>query len=104
MIVVNVCVAVEQLGYGFGFTAYMLDMIAFSEGKHATAHYALCTAFMALGMMLPGMVAGWIADHMGYVLFFIWIMILYGSTVFIVLPFLKIPGRMFGLKERHIGR
>lgn len=102
MIVVNVCVAVEQLGYGFGFTAYMLYMIAFSEGKHATAHYALCTAFMALGMMLPGMVAGWIADHMGYVLFFIWIMIC-TVPVFIVLPFLKIPGN-FGLKERHIGR
>lgn len=47
------CVFIEQFGYGFGFTAYMLYMIYFSDGEHKTAHYAICTAFMALGMMLP---------------------------------------------------
>lgn len=95
--VVNVCVAVEQLGYGFGFTAYMLYMIIFSEGRHATAHYALCTAFMALGMMLPGMGAGWIADRVGYTLFFVWVMVC-TLPVFVLLPFLKIPSD-FGLKR-----
>lgn len=95
--VINGCVALEQLGYGFGFTAYMLYMITFSEGRHATAHYALCTAFMALGMMLPGMVAGWIADRVGYTLFFVWVMIC-TLPVFILLPFLKIPEN-FGLKS-----
>lgn len=97
LVVVNACVAVEQLGYGFGFTAYMLYMISFSEGAHATAHYALCTAFMALGMMLPGMVAGWIADWVGYTSFFVWVMIC-TLPVFVLLPFLKIPEN-FGLKS-----
>ena len=67
-------VAVEQFGYGFGFTAYLLYMMYVAErGPHPTAHYALCTGFMALGMMLPGMAAGWIQDHIGYHSFFIWV-------------------------------
>ena len=49
-----------QFGYGFGFTAYMLYLIYFADGEHKTAHYAICTAFMALGMMIPGMAAGWL--------------------------------------------
>jgi len=52
-------VAVEQLGYGFGFTAFMLYMLYFADGPHKTAHYAMCTGFMALGMMIPGMWSGW---------------------------------------------
>ena len=73
--IVNLCVFIEQFGYGFGFTAYMLYLIRYAEGKHKTAHYAICTAFMALGMMIPGMAAGWLQEVMGYQLFFIWIMI-----------------------------
>ena len=65
LITINVCVFIEQFGYGFGFTAYMLFLIYYSEGEHKTAHYAICTAFMALGMMLPGMVAGWLQDNWG---------------------------------------
>ena len=60
---VNVCIFVEQFGYGFGFTAYMMYLIYFSRGTHSTAHYAICTAFMALGMMLPGMAAGWLQEN-----------------------------------------
>ncbi|MEO5934893.1 MAG: MFS transporter [Duganella sp.] len=66
------CLAVEQFGYGFGFAAFMLYMILVADGEHKTAHYALCTGFMALGMMLPGMVSGWIQAHLGYQNFFIW--------------------------------
>ena len=55
---INGAVAIEQFGYGFGFTAYMLFMMMISAGEHRTAHYAICTGFMALGMMLPGMVSG----------------------------------------------
>jgi PAT family beta-lactamase induction signal transducer AmpG len=73
--VINICVFVEQFGYGFGFTAYMLYLMYFSEGRHKTAHYAICTGFMALGMMLPGMVAGWLQERLGYNHFFIWVMI-----------------------------
>jgi len=62
LFVINLCVFIEQFGYGFGFTAYMLFMIYFADGKHKTAHYAICTAFMALGMMLPGMMAGWLQE------------------------------------------
>ena len=65
--------AVEQFGYGFGFSAYMVYMMMVADGEHKTAHYALCTGFMALGMMLPGMASGWLEDHLGYVNFFIWV-------------------------------
>lgn len=68
-------VAVEQFGYGFGFTAYMLYMIYVSDGEHKTAHFAITTAFMALGMMIPGMVSGWLQEIIGYQHFFIWVMI-----------------------------
>ena len=66
-------VAVEQFGYGFGFTAFMLYMLYFADGPHKTAHYAICTGFMALGMMLPGMWSGWVVDIVGYKHFFVWV-------------------------------
>jgi PAT family beta-lactamase induction signal transducer AmpG len=75
------CVFVEQFGYGFGFTAYMLYLIYFSTGSHKTAHYSICTGFMALGMMLPGMVAGWIVDTFSYEQFFIWTMVCCVATI-----------------------
>ena len=73
--VTGICVALDQFGYGFGFTAYMLYLIYFSDGEFKTAHYSLCTAFMALSMMLPGMVAGYIQEAVGYTNFFIFVMI-----------------------------
>ena len=66
-------IAVEQLGYGFGFTAFMLYLLYFADGPHKTAHYAICTGFMALGMMIPGMWSGWVADIVGYKHFFVWV-------------------------------
>ena len=93
---VNVCIFIEQFGYGFGFTAYMMYLIYFSRGTHSTAHYAICTAFMALGMMLPGMAAGWLQEQLGYRLFFIWIMICCAAT-FAVTALLKIDPE-FGKK------
>lgn len=71
--VISLLMFIEQFGYGFGFVAYMLYMIYFAEGEHKTAHYAICTGFMALGMMLPGMASGWIEDILGYQLFFVWV-------------------------------
>lgn len=73
--VIGVCVAFDQFGYGFGFTAYMLYLIYFSEGEFKTAHYSLCTAFMALSMMIPGMMAGYIQEAVGYTNFFIFVML-----------------------------
>ena len=93
---VNVCIFIEQFGYGFGFTAYMMYLIYFSHGTHSTAHYAICTAFMALGMMLPGMAAGWLQEQLGYRLFFIWIMVCCVAT-FAVTALLKIDPE-FGKK------
>ena len=72
---VSAAIAVEQFGYGFGFTAYMVFMLMVAQGPHRTAHYALCTGFMALGMMLPGMAAGWLQEQLGYTNFFIWVCI-----------------------------
>jgi PAT family beta-lactamase induction signal transducer AmpG len=97
--VVGASVAVEQFGYGFGFTAYMLYMIYVSEGRHKTAHFAITTGFMALGMMLPGMISGWIQELVGYRHFFIWVAF---CTIpgFAVIPFLKIDPS-FGKKARH---
>lgn len=95
--IVNVCIFIEQFGYGFGFTAYMLYLIYFSEGEHKTAHYAMCTGFMALGMMLPGMAAGWLQETIGYQHFFIWTIICCLAT-FAVCAFLKIDPE-FGKKK-----
>ena len=67
--------AVEQFGYGFGFTAYMLYCVYVATGKHETVHYALCTGCMALGMMIPGMWSGWLQELIGYQHFFVWIML-----------------------------
>ena len=72
-VVICAALAVEQFGYGFGFAAYMVYMMMVAEGEHKTAHYAICTGFMALGMMLPGMKAGWLQEQIGYVNFFIWV-------------------------------
>ena len=77
VVVVSAALALEQFGYGFGFTAYMVFMLMVAGGAdgtalHKTAHYAVCTGFMALGMMLPGMWAGWLQAQLGYVDFFIW--------------------------------
>ena len=73
--IIGSCVALDQFGYGFGFTAYMLYLIYFSEGEFKTAHYSICTAFMALSMMLPGLVAGYVQEWLGYTNFFIFVML-----------------------------
>ena len=81
--VIGTCVAIEQFGYGFGFTAYMLYMMYFSEGEFKTAHYAICTAFMALSMMLPGMVAGYLQEWLGYEHFFWMVIVCCIATVLV---------------------
>ena len=68
-------IVLEYFGYGFGFTSLTYFMMLFSNGKHQTAHYAICTGFMALGLMLPGMISGWIEESIGYRAFFVWIML-----------------------------
>lgn len=91
------CIFIEQLGYGFGFTAYTLYMIYFAQGKYPTAHFAISTAFMSLGMMLPGMFAGILEEKIGYEAFFIFVMI---STIitFIVSYIIKIDSN-FGKRQ-----
>lgn len=71
---INFCVALEQFGYGFGFTAYTMFMIMVSEGEYKTVHYAICTGIMALGMMVPAMLSGWLQEQLGYQNYFIWVM------------------------------
>jgi PAT family beta-lactamase induction signal transducer AmpG len=75
ILLIGAGVAVEQFGYGFGFTAFMLYLIRMARGPHATAHYALCTAFMAVGMTLPGMWSGWLQQQLGYPQFFVWVVL-----------------------------
>lgn len=75
IVVIATAIAIEQFGYGFGFAAYLLFMIMVADGAHKTAHYAICTGFMALGMMLPGMASGWIQAQLGYQHFFVWVCI-----------------------------
>ncbi len=82
-LVISIAVCIEQFGYGFGFTAYMLYMMYFSEGEFKTSHYAICTAFMALSMMLPGFVAGYIQEAIGYVNFFWMVMACCIATLFV---------------------
>ena len=73
MVLVSSCIFIEQLGYGFGFTAYTLFLMYFARGEHQTSHYAISTGIMALGMMLPGMISGMLQESMGYRTFFIWV-------------------------------
>jgi PAT family beta-lactamase induction signal transducer AmpG len=97
---INLSVAVEQFGYGFGFTAYMLYMIYASQGENKTAHFAITTGFMALGMMLPGMFSGWLQELIGYRNFFIWIMV---ATIpsFLILFFIPLD-KEFGKKNETV--
>ena len=85
LVLINGAVAAEQFGYGFGFTAYMMYLIRFSEGEYKTSHYAICSGFMALGMMLPGMAAGWIQTTLGsYLNFFVFVVICILPTIAII--------------------
>ena len=95
--IINACVFIEQFGYGFGFTAYLLYLIYYSQGEQKTAHYAICTGFMALGMMLPGMFAGWLQEQLGYLNFFYWVMIC-SIIPIIAVALLKIDAN-FGRKK-----
>ena len=83
--VIGSCVTLDQFGYGFGFTAYMLYLIYFSDGEFKTAHYSLCTAFMALSMMIPGMIAGYVQESLGYTKFFGFVMLCCLVTVVVTL-------------------
>ena len=78
-------VAVEQFGYGFGFTAFMMYMIYIARGRHSTAHYAICTGFMALGMMVPGRWSGAIQEYLGYQHFFLWVVLATIPSFFVAL-------------------
>jgi PAT family beta-lactamase induction signal transducer AmpG len=101
LLIVGSCVAFEQFCYGFAFTAYMLYMIYVCEssGTHKTAHYAICTGFMALGMMIPGMISGWLQEAIGYQSFFIWVIICAVPGLLPVL-FAKVDPK-FGVKEKE---
>jgi PAT family beta-lactamase induction signal transducer AmpG len=94
---ISLCVVIEQFSYGFGFTAYMLYMIYISEGKNKTAHFAIATGFMALGMMLPGMFSGWLQEIIGYRYFFVWVMLCMIPAMIPVF-FIKVKPE-FGLKK-----
>ncbi len=97
LFIINVCIFLEQFGYGFGFSAYMLYLIYYSQGEHKTAHYALCTAFMALSMMIPGLFAGALQESVGYRAFFVIVVVCCAMT-YIVSHLLKIDPE-FGKKK-----
>lgn len=104
-----IAIFIEQFGYGFGFSAYMLYLLYFSRGESATSHYAFSTAFMAIGMMVPGMFAGWIFDYFeqfeffgtidsqGFINFF-WLVVLSSTLTFLVCSLVKIDPS-FGKKS-----
>ena len=97
LFVINICIFLEQFGYGFGFSAYMLYRIYYSQGEHKTAHYALCTAFMALSMMIPGLFAGALQEAVGYQTFFL-IVVGCCAMTYVVSALLKIDPE-FGKKK-----
>jgi PAT family beta-lactamase induction signal transducer AmpG len=85
---VQACVMIEQLGYGFGFTAYLLYMMQLARGEHQTAHYAICTGFMSIGVLLPGAWSGKLQQAVGYEHFFLWVLVA------------TIPGMLVGSRLR----
>jgi len=102
-VTVYMAIILEQFGYGFGFTAYMLYMLYFvGDSKYKTAEYAIGTSLMAFGMMLPGMLSGYVQEWLGYQHFFVYVLLCTLPGMFII-PFLKIdPG--FGKKKREESR
>ena len=81
LLVIGALVVLDQFGYGYGFTAYTVYMMRFSEGALKTSHYAICTGFMALSMLIPGAVAGYLQEWLGYIGFFILVMICCLATI-----------------------
>ena len=96
MFIISIMIFIEQFGYGFGFTAFMLYLIYISEGDRKTSHYAIATGFMALGMMIPGMFSGWLQELIGYKEFFIWVC-LATIPIFIIVKFIHLDPE-FGKK------
>jgi PAT family beta-lactamase induction signal transducer AmpG len=96
-LLINICVFIEQFGYGFGFTAYMLYLIYYSQGEHKTSHYALCTGIMALSLMIPGLFAGALQEWVGYPAFFI-IVCCFCAITYVVTYFIKVDPH-FGKKS-----
>lgn len=92
-------VVLEQFGYGFGYTAFTLYLIYFSQGEYKTGHYALCTGLMAMGMMLAGLVSGYAQKWLGYELFFIWVCVCTIPGI-ILIKYLDIPEN-FGRKAEQ---
>ncbi len=90
-------VVLEQFGYGFGFAAFLVYLIYIAQGPFKTAHYALATGFMALGMMLPGMASGFIQEWLGYPGFFLWVVVAALPSL-ILLKFIRFPAD-FGKKS-----
>ena len=97
LLFISSCLFIEQFGYGMGFTALTLYMLYFSKGNYQTSHYAFCTAISYLGLMLPGMLSGYLKDAMGYNAFFILVMVLCTIT-FLVTAFIKVDPE-FGKKQ-----
>ncbi|MBV6647827.1 MAG: MFS transporter [Cyclobacteriaceae bacterium] len=87
---VTMVVVIEQFGYGFGFTAFLMYTIYLAEGVSKTSHYAIATGFMALGMMLPGMISGFVQEYLGYAGFFTWVAIA-GIPGLFLIQYLKFP-------------
>ncbi len=99
IILVSTCLFIEQFGYGLGFTALTLYMLYYSQGEYKTSHYAICTGISYLGLMLPGMVSGYIQVAVGYQMFFIIVMASCIVT-FLVTACLKFDPN-FGLKRKE---
>lgn len=95
--VVSTALAIEQFGYGVGFAAYLMVMILIAEGPHKTAHYAICTGFMAMGMMIPGFWSGWLQEALGYTGFFTWVMVA-AIPSFVMTALIRVP-EGFGRRE-----
>ena len=98
LVLISACLFIEQFGYGLGFTALTLYMLYFSQGPFKTSHYAICTGLSYLGLMLPGMVSGWLKDSVGYQTFFILVMFFCAIT-FAVTALIKVDAE-FGKKEK----
>jgi PAT family beta-lactamase induction signal transducer AmpG len=94
---VSTMLFIEQFGYGLGFTALTLYMLFFAQGAYKTSHYAICTGISYLGLMLPGMVSGWLKDAVGYRQFFI-IVMAFCLVTFVVTALIHIDPN-FGKKQ-----
>jgi PAT family beta-lactamase induction signal transducer AmpG len=74
--IITAGVAIEKFFFGFGSVGFMIYLMQqLAPGKYTTTHYAFGTGLMGLCMMVTGAMSGHLQEYMGYINYFIFVMV-----------------------------